>query len=671
MRITKKIKRFPLITDFYSQTKESLFKKVLTSFVIIFMSFFLTLFVFYSYQQIYSIKSSFVKEGKILVDVLSTNSRLGIMAGNKNLLEQEAIGFLNQPYVVGISIFSKDSILVTMTKTKHKHILQRIASIPQVKSRIAQGENPPYIYETDRIMEIWKPVYVSVGFKNAEELVLGIMPTKTKLSGWVALSLDKSEILKKERLYLLYFLITLFVCISLAYFFMHRAAIKTVGSIDMLCRYVERFKNIEEIEALQEIPMEGEDEAGRVAKLINQMIRTLKKWDKEKKKLETQLLNAQKLEAIGALAGGIAHDFNNVLASVMGSGEIVNYRISQGKEVDQKFVDAIIACSKRAKEVIVELLKYARGNSMDRYPLKLNDQIVMLKKMASGFLNDDIEVKLELSEEDPVVISNSTQLHQVLLNMLTNAQDAMPKGGKLRIATGTAEISEDVAKSKGEWVNPGKYGVIYVEDTGIGMDKEVMKRIFDPFFTTKGPEKGTGLGLYNCFNIIKEHGGFIDVESEKGKGTLFKIYIPLSDSKEVVTEEKEESLSDIPKGSGTILVADDDPFVREVIKAILNEFGYEVILASNGIDVIKKFKDNIDKIDLVLMDIVMPYKHGKSAQDELRKIKPDVKILLMSGYPDYVLAEKSISVDEIEYLQKPIRAATLLKKIQQSLESKL
>jgi signal transduction histidine kinase len=667
MKIIKKIKSFPLITEIYFQMKDTLFKKVLTTFISIFMAFFLTLFIFHSYQQIHSIKSSFVREARILADVLSANSRLGILAGNEKLLKQEAQGFLSQSYVVGISVFNRDSLLMSVTKRDED--LPRIANILQVKKRMSQGDTPPYIYETDKLMEIWKPVYVSIGFKSAEEMVLGIMPTKTRLAGWVALSLDKSEILKKERLYLLYFLVTLFICISLAYFFMHRAALKTVGAIDILCEHVDSFKNIENVEALQEIPMEGEDEAGRVAKLINEMIRVLKKRHEEKKKLETQLLNAQKLEAIGALAGGIAHDFNNVLASVMGSGDIVKYRISEGQEIDPKFVDAIITCSKRAREMIVELLKYARGKGMDRYPLKLNDQITMLKKMASGFLSDDIQINLELSEEDPVVVSNATQLHQVLLNMLTNAQDAMPKGGKLRIATGTAQISEHVAKKKGEWVNPGRYGVIYIEDTGIGMDEEVMKNIFKPFFTTKGSEKGTGLGLYNCFKIVKEHGGFIDVESEKGKGTLFKIYIPLSDTKEVVVEKDEDSLADIPKGSGTILVADDDPFVREVIKGILTEFGYEVILAVNGIDVINKFRDNMDKVDLVLMDIVMPYKHGKSAQEEIRKMKPEVKILFMSGYPDYVLAEKGISTDDIEYLQKPIRAATLIKKIQQVLKS--
>ncbi len=667
MEIIKKIKNFPLITEIFFQMKDSLFKRVLTTFITIFMSFFLTLFIFYSCQQIYSIKSSFIREGKILIDVLATNSRLGVLAGNEKLLKQEAQGFLCQPYVIGISVFSKDSLL--MSVTKHEQNLPRIITIFQINKRLSQGGRPPYIYETDRLMEIWNPVYISIGFKSAEELVLGIMPTKTKLAGWVALSLDKSEISKKEKLYFLYFLITLFICISLAYFFMHRAALRTVGAIDMLCEYVDNFKNIENVEALQEIPMEGEDEAGRVAKLINEMIRVLKKRHEEKKKLETQLLNAQKLEAIGALAGGIAHDFNNVLASVMGSGDIVKYRMTKREEIDPKFVEAIISCSKRAREMIVELLKYARGKGMDRYPLKLNDQIIMLKKMASGFLNDDIEIRLELSEEDPVVVSNATQLHQVLLNMLTNAQDAMPKGGRLRIATGTAEISEDVARSKGEWVNPGKYGVIYIEDTGTGMDEEVMKNIFNPFFTTKGPEKGTGLGLYNCFNIVKEHGGFIDVESVKGKGTLFKIYIPLSDSKEVVVEKEDDSLINIPKGSGTILVADDDPFVREVIKAILTEFGYKVILAVNGIDVINKFRDNKDEVDLVLMDIVMPYKHGKSAQEAIRKIKPGVKIIFMSGYPDYVLAEKGISTDDIEYIQKPVQAATLIKKIQQVLKS--
>lgn len=657
-----------VLSEIYSQMRQSLCKKVLTTFISIFAIFFIGLFVFYSYQQIHHIKKSFIREGKILASVLSINSRIGVLAKDEKLLRQEAQGFLCQPYVMAISFFDNNNSQLMHIKRKGNKV-SAVANILDIKKRYSQNQPPPYIYETKDTIEIWNPVYVSVGFRSAEELVLGVMPTKKKLIGWSVINLDKSEILRKEKICLLFFLFVFFTCITLAYFFMHRAAFRTVGSIDMLCEYVNKFKSIEDIDSLKEIPLEGEDEAGKVASVINEMIKVLKKKHEEKKRLENQLLNAQKLEAIGALAGGIAHDFNNVLASVMGSGDIVKYRIATGQNIDSHFVETIITCCKRAREMIAEMLKYARGKGMDRYPLKLNDQIVMLKKMTSGFLSDDIEVKLELSNEDPVVVSNSTQLHQVLLNMITNAQDAMPKGGILRIATAIEEVSSDKAKSKGEWVNPGKYGVIYIEDTGVGMDQETLNNIFKPFFTTKGPEKGTGLGLYNCFKIIKDHGGFIDVESAKGKGTLFKIYIPLSDIKDAVVEKEEDSLLDIPKGAGTILVADDDPFVREVIKAILTEFGYEVILAANGLDAVNKFRDNINRIDLVLMDIVMPYKHGRAAQNEIKKIKPEVKILFMSGYPDYVLAEKGISTDDIDYIQKPVRAATLIKKIQQVLKS--
>ncbi len=647
--------------------KGKLFEKVITIFSSIFLLFFVIIILFYSYQQIRSVKISFIREGKVLTNVLSVNSTLGIISRSKKLLKQEAQGFLKLPNVLGILVYADNSLIL---KIKKRKFIENIASLPEVQKRLRTNkDNPPYVYESTDIIEIWAPVYATVKFKSPDQIILGIIPKEKRLIGWITLYLDKTEIIRKKRTYLLLSIFLFFFLFTIAYMFIYRAAFKTVGSLDELCEFVDRIKNVKDIDSLQEIPISGKDEAGRIAALINDMIRNLKAGLEEKKKLEQQLLNSQKLEAIGALAGGIAHDFNNVLASIMGSGDIVKYKMIKGDEVDPRSIEVIITACKRAREMIVELLRYARGKKMDRYPLKLNEQIILLKKIISGMLSDDIEVKIELSKDDPVVVSNATQLHQVLLNMVTNAQDAMPKGGTLRIATDIVEISEDVARKKGDWVNPGKYGVIYIQDTGIGIDPEAKKNLFKPFFTTKAQEKGTGLGLYNCFKIIREHGGFIDVESEEGKGTTFKIYIPLSEKKEAVKEEEEISLSKIPAGSGTILVADDEPLVREVIKSILIEFGYKVILASNGIDAVNKFRENMDKIDLVLVDIVMPYKHGKAVHNEIKKMKPDVKILFMSGYPDYVLSEKGISTDDIEYLPKPIRAADLIKRIQKMLNS--
>ena len=667
MGLINKLKNMDVIDVILSKLHGGLFVKVSTVFIGIFISFFLIICTFFSVQQIRYLKNSLINEGKSLVSALAINSRLGVLAGNEQMLRDEAAGFLYQPDVAGISIFDRDVALMNIKKKGKEQMAARLASILDIKSRMKKGESPPFIYEDKKRVDIWVPVFVSMEFKDEEEMMLGITPKEKRLVGWVELILDKSDILRKERIYIICSFSLFFFCITWAYYLMRRASLKIVGPLDRMCNMVRGFTTIED---LYEIPVERtHDEAGKLASAFNELVRTLKKREEEKKRLEQQLLNAQKLEAIGSLSSGIAHDFNNVLSSIMGGADMIKYHLERGEEIGLSTADVILMSCVRAREMIARLLTYTKGKEVERRPLKLNDQVLMLKKLVAGIISDDIEVKLNLTSDDPVIFANATQLYQVLMNMVTNAQDAMPLGGTLKISTEVVEISETEAKRRGSQINPGRYAVISMEDTGIGMDEETKEKIFEPFFTTKSMDKGTGLGLYNSYSIIKDHDGFIDVISSPDKGTTFKIYLPVTDAKEAVMEKDEESLKDLPRGSGTILVADDDIFVRGVLKELLTEFGYNVILAINGVDVIKKFKENLDKIDLLLIDIVMPYKHGKAAHDEIKRIKPGIKIIFMSGYPEYVLAEKGISTSDIDCLEKPIRSAVLIKKIQQVMSS--
>ncbi len=668
MGLISKIKDIDIMDLILSKLHGGLFRKVSTVFVGIFIIFSLIIFAFFSFQQLRYLKNSLINEGNSLVSALAINSKLGVLAGNELMLKKEATGFLYQPNVIGISIFDRDAALMSIKKKGKEHIAMRLASISDIKGRMKKGESPPFIYEDKRCIDIWAPVYVSVEFKDEEEMMLGIAPKKKRLVGWVELILDKSDILRKERLYTLYSLSLFILCIAWAYYLMRRASLKIVGPLDRMYKLVRGFSSVEE---MHEIPVEKRhDEAGRLASAFNELVRRVKKREEEKEKLERQLLNAQKLEAIGSLSSGIAHDFNNVLSSIMGGADMIKYHLQRGEEISLNTAEIILMSCVKAREMIGRLMTYTKGQEVEKRPLKLNDQVIMIKKLVAGIISDDIEVKLDITPDDPIVFANPTQIYQVLMNMVTNAQDAMPLGGSLKIGTKVVEISETEASKKASWINPGKYALISIEDTGIGMDEETKKRIFDPFFTTKEMDKGTGLGLHNSYSIIKEHDGFIDVISSPGKGTTFQIYLPIADVKEVVVDqEEEESLKDLPHGYGTILVADDDMFVRGFLKDLLTDFGYDVILATNGMDVMKKFKENIDKVDLLLLDIVMPYKHGRAIQDEIRHIKPEVKIIFMSGYPDYVLEEKGIFISDIEYLHKPIRSAFLIKKIQQAMNS--
>lgn len=665
--LIRKIKGPDVIDAVLSKLHGSLFRKVSTVFVGIFIIFFLMVFAFFSFQQVHYLRKSLINEGMILVSALSINARLGVLAGSEQMLRDEAMGFLYQPNIAGISIFDKSAALMNIEKKGKEDVVVRLASILDIKKRLKKGESPPFVYEDRKRVDIWAPVFVSMEFKDEEEMMLGMTPKEKRLVGWVELVIDKSDILRRERYYIIYSFLLFFFCITWAYYLMRRASLKVVGPLDRMYSLVRGFSTTKD---LHEIPVESQhNEAGKLATAFNEMVKILKKREEEKKSLEQQLLNAQKLEAVGSLSSGIAHDFNNMLSSITGAADMIKYHLEKGEGVSPASVDVILMSCARAKEMIARLMTYVREKEVEKRPLKLNDQIIMLKKLVSGVVSDDIEIRLDITEQDPVVVASAAQLYQVLMNMVTNAQDAMPLGGILRIATEIAEVSENEARRHGTWVNPGKYAVICVEDTGIGMDEETKKKIFEPFFSTKGMDKGTGLGLYNSYSIIKDHDGFIDVTSSLDKGTVFKIYLPIADNREVVREKKEESLKDLPQGSGTILVADDDIFVRGFLKELLTEFGYNVILATNGADAVKKFEENMDKIDLLLIDIIMPYRHGKAAHDEIKRLRPDMKIIFMSGYPEYVLVEKGLSVSDIEYIPKPIRSAALIKKIQQVMNS--
>ncbi len=652
-------------SSFSYSKKKGLFLRIMTAFSTTFLIIFISIFVFFSVQQILSVKNSLINEGKSLVSALAINSRFGVMAGNKELLMGEAMGFLYQPNVVGISIFDKDAVLINIAKNKGQKSLPRLTSIFKIKDKMNNKEKPPFIFEYNKYVDIWAPVYVIREFKNEEEMILGIIPKEKKLIGWTELILDKSNIIRKQKNCIFISLTILFLILAITYYWVRRSCMKIIGPIDRVAQMVRRFGSTKEF---YEIPVEVDhEEAFRLATAFNEMVRMLRKREEEKKRLEQQLLNAQKLEAMGSLAGGIAHDFNNMLSSIMGGADMIKYRLEVGDKIDMDTANRIVMSCVRAREMIDRLLTYTKDKQIKKQPIKLNDQIVMVKKLLADIVTDDIQVNLSLSNEDPVVYVNAAQLYQVMMNMVANAQDAMPLGGVLNIRTYVVEVSEEKAKKHGAHTNPGKYAVISVEDTGMGMDEETKKKIFDPFFTTKEVGKGTGLGLYNSYSIIKEHGGFIDVISSPGEGTTFKIYLPVVDE-EAVSQEDEGSLKDIPHGSGTILVADDDIYVRDYLRELLTEFGYNVILAVNGDDAIKKFEENLDKVDLILMDIVMPYKHGKSAFDAMKRLKPDIKAIFMSGYPDYVIAEKGISTAGLKYLQKPIRSAVLIKKIQEALK---
>jgi PAS domain S-box-containing protein len=387
----------------------------------------------------------------------------------------------------------------------------------------------------------------------------------------------------------------------------------------------------------------------------------------DRKRLEEKLLQAQKMESLGLLAGGVAHDFNNLLTAIIGYSSLINNEGVNEKVRD--YVRHVLNASDKARNLTAGLLAFSRKQIIEPKPVSLNNILGDLSKLLQRLIPEDIAMTIEYSASEFPVFADRHQLEQVIINLVTNARDAMPNGGKINMSVSVLNISQEYANVYE--VKPGKYMMFSISDTGLGIEKKNLPHIFEPFFTTKEAGKGTGLGLSMAYGIIKQHNGFINVYSEKEVGTTFKIYLPAMESSipSQTTEEKGMTGADL-RGNETILAADDEASIREFIREMLEKYGYKVITAEDGEDAVQKFKEHNESIDMALLDVIMPKKNGKEVFIELKHLNPELKILFMSGYADDILSTKGIYEEGLDFIAKPIDPTLLLTKIRAVLDSK-
>ena len=381
------------------------------------------------------------------------------------------------------------------------------------------------------------------------------------------------------------------------------------------------------------------------------------------KKLEAQLQQAQKMEAIGTLAGGIAHDFNNLLMAIQGRTSIM--RMSKdSSHPDFEHLKGVEDHVKSAADLTRQLLGFARGGKYEVRPADLNELIKKQNRMF-GRTKKEINIDGKYQENLWSVKVDRGQIEQVMLNLYVNAWQAMPGGGSLYLETENVIIEENYVKSFS--IEPGRYVKISVTDTGVGMDKATQKKIFDPFFTTKEMGRGTGLGLASSYGIVKNHGGFINVYSEKGHGTTFNIYLPAS-AKEII-EEKQPS-GDILRGSETVLFVDDEDMIIEVAEELFKELGYKVLIARGGKEAVEIYEKNKGQIDIVVLDMIMPDMSGSMTYDRMKEIDPDIKVLLASGYSIDGQATEILDRGYDGFIQKPFKIKELSQKLREILDDK-
>ena len=382
----------------------------------------------------------------------------------------------------------------------------------------------------------------------------------------------------------------------------------------------------------------------------------------EKKRLEAQLQQAQKMEAIGNLAGGIAHDFNNILMGMQGNASLMLLNM----EAEHPFYEKVKGIERYVESgaaLTKQLLGFARGG---KYEVKTTDLNDLITKTALMFGRTKKEINIDTDGLQSVrnVEVDQSQIEQVLLNLFVNAWHAMPGGGNIFLKTDDVDIDENFIKPYR--VDPGAYVCITVNDNGLGMDKATQQRIFEPFFTTKKMGRGTGLGLASSYGIIKNHGGFIEVESEAGRGAAFHIYLPASD-KEVLAEV--DALEEVLKGDESILLVDDEQMIIEVGQEILNALGYEVLPAMSGQEAIEIYAAKQKSIDMIILDMIMPGMSGGEAYDQLKKLNPKVRVLLCSGYSLSGQATEILERGCDGFIQKPFKLRELSVKIREILDS--
>ena len=384
--------------------------------------------------------------------------------------------------------------------------------------------------------------------------------------------------------------------------------------------------------------------------------------EKEKERLQTQLNQSQKMEAIGILAGGIAHDFNNILTALVGYGTLLRTKINE-KDPLHVYIDQILSASQKAASLIQGLLAFSRQQPITLNPTQMNSIVRNTEKLLRRIISEDITLKTVLAHDDITIMADETQIDQILFNLVTNARDSMPSGGAITIETGLSELDDQFRHFHG-YGDPGTYGRLTITDTGLGMDEATKKRIFDPFFTTKEVGKGTGLGLSTVYGIVKQHDGFITVYSEQGMGTIFHVYLPVA--QKIIEDGKSDSA--LPKGGKeTILVAEDNEAVRELMRDVLIEYGYTIIEAIDGTDAIEKFNE-ADMVDLLVLDSIMPGKNGREVYNEISKIWPDIKVLFTSGYTRDTILNKGIEDKKFAFLSKPMSPNALLEKVREVLD---
>jgi PAS domain S-box-containing protein len=399
--------------------------------------------------------------------------------------------------------------------------------------------------------------------------------------------------------------------------------------------------------------------------IVSRDLTDRKNSEKALKASEEQLRQSQKLEAIGQLAGGVAHDFNNLLTVITGYSDLLIRSLDQN-DPSRPRINEIRKAAERATSLTRQLLAFSRKQMLQPKLFNLNTLVTDMGKMLRRLIGEDIELTISTTSENTEINADPSQIEQVLMNLVVNARDAMPNGGKIMIETATVNIDKTYSSTHFA-AQPGLYVMLAVSDTGCGMDAETQKHIFEPFFTTKDAGKGTGLGLSTTYGIIKQSGGNIWVYSEPSHGTTFKVYLPRAT--QTAHEEQLVEESKVINGNETLLLVEDEPQIRQMAYEFLTECGYKVLVASNGLEALSILEGYKDTVHLILTDLVMPHLNGRELADRVAELRPGTRVLFMSGYTNDAIVRHRVLDSSTWFIEKPFSPEALARKIREVLEN--